>query len=304
MEAQTRPAGAVLLAPPTVTVPGKLDLTVRRRSRATPKRRATSCSRAAPSGCGSRTGSASARRRSRPRSGRAAAASAATRPRQGRHARVARYRYPESRRVRLSTSSRARARLPGHAHPAAANFGVVVLRGAGVRSSRASSRAGDEHRLIGYAALPINLNPYLRTFGEPCSPPARSCPRPARTTSSSTAPRPRAPGAFMFRFWVNDVTPPTAGAADAEREARRRERRRGAIRPRLRRRPESVVVRMDGTARSAASRRRGPRSRSPGSRAGRTGSPPGVRLPGDAEQRERRRILPNTRVLRTTFTVR
>ena len=27
--------------------------------------------------------------------------------------------------------------------------------------------AGDERRLTGYAALPFNLNPYLRTFGEP-----------------------------------------------------------------------------------------------------------------------------------------
>ena len=27
--------------------------------------------------------------------------------------------------------------------------------------------AGDERRLTGYPALPFNLNPYLRTFGEP-----------------------------------------------------------------------------------------------------------------------------------------
>ena len=84
--------------------------------------------------------------------------------------RVARYRYPESPAgLGFATA------LPGPervfrvtlARPAT-NFGVVVTsRAKNVRVEPRIVLAGDERRLTGYAALPFNLNPYLRTFGDP-----------------------------------------------------------------------------------------------------------------------------------------
>jgi subtilisin family serine protease len=87
-----------------------------------------------------------------------------------------------------------------------ANFGVAVLRGA-----RASPRvvvAGDENRLVGVPGLPIVINPYIESYGE--SRPVAGAIRPTRgsydvvfDTTSTT------PAAFTFRFWIDDVTPPT-----------------------------------------------------------------------------------------------
>jgi subtilisin family serine protease len=87
-----------------------------------------------------------------------------------------------------------------------ANFGVVVLRG-----SRASPRvvvAGDENRLVGVAGLPVVINPYIDSYG--AARPVAGAIRPAPgsydivfDTTSTT------PAAFTFRFWVDDVTPPT-----------------------------------------------------------------------------------------------
>jgi len=91
-----------------------------------------------------------------------------------------------------------------------ANIGVVITsRGNGVRVEPRVIAAGDENRLAGYAALPFNLNPYLVDFGEPTL--AAGVLHPATGTydvvfDSSTA---AGAGAFTFRFWVDDVTPPT-----------------------------------------------------------------------------------------------
>jgi 5-hydroxyisourate hydrolase-like protein (transthyretin family) len=91
----------------------------------------------------------------------------------------------------------------------ATNFGVVVTsRAKGVRVEPRIVHAGDERRLTGYAALPFNLNPYLRTFGEPVL--AAGTVMPAAGAydvvfDSLSAAR---AGAFAFRFWINDSTPP------------------------------------------------------------------------------------------------
>ncbi len=93
----------------------------------------------------------------------------------------------------------------------AANFGVAVLsRG---KSSKVEPRvvfAGDEDRLTGYAGLPLNLNPYLLTFLRP--EPVAGAVRPAAGSydivfDSRTA---DGAGAYTFRFWINDQTPPLA----------------------------------------------------------------------------------------------
>jgi Subtilase family len=86
-----------------------------------------------------------------------------------------------------------------------ANFGVAVLTG-GV-TPRVVVGA-DENHLAGYAALPIDLNPYRTTYGNDT--PIAGAVLPAAgeyTVVFETAPG-KAPGRFSFRFWTNDTTPP------------------------------------------------------------------------------------------------
>ena len=86
----------------------------------------------------------------------------------------------------------------------AANAGVAVLSGSAVPHI---VFAGSEDHLAGYTALPLDVNPYRKQYG------AR------RQISGVVLPsaglydivfdsRTRAGGAFTFRYWVNDVTPP------------------------------------------------------------------------------------------------
>jgi subtilisin family serine protease len=90
-----------------------------------------------------------------------------------------------------------------------ANFGVAVLSSANGVSIQPRVVAGnDENRLTGYPALPINLNPYLAIFyvREPVA--GTILPEPATydivfdSTSRANA------GRFTFRFWINDTTKP------------------------------------------------------------------------------------------------
>jgi subtilisin family serine protease len=90
-----------------------------------------------------------------------------------------------------------------------ANFGVaVVAAGRGVRIEPRVVFAGDESRLLGYVGLPLDLNPYRRSFGEPRPIVGAIRPQPGvydivfDTRSRATA------GPFRFRFWVDDTTPP------------------------------------------------------------------------------------------------
>jgi hypothetical protein len=114
---------------------------------------------------------------------------------------VERYRYPSAGDVAYAGPERAYRVRVG----AVANFGVVVLSG---RAIPHVTFPGDEHRLVGYAALPLDLNPYRSTFGNrrriagavlPASGPYDIV---FDTASAADA------GAFRFRFWVNDTTPP------------------------------------------------------------------------------------------------
>ena len=68
--------------------------------------------------------------------------------------------------------------------------------------------AGDENRLTGYPALPVNLNPYLAQFGDPVL--AAGAVRPLAGAYDVVFDSPTAAGAgsFTFRYWVNDTTPP------------------------------------------------------------------------------------------------
>jgi subtilisin family serine protease len=112
------------------------------------------------------------------------------------------YRYPTSGDVQYPGPERAY-RVTVSGRPA--NFGVVVLSG---RAVPHVTFDGSEERLAGYVGLPLDLNPYRKTYG--VSVPIAGVDVPAAglydivfdTRSQAQA------GPFTFRYWVNDVTPP------------------------------------------------------------------------------------------------
>jgi hypothetical protein len=186
-----------------------------------------------------------------------------------------------------------------------ANFGVVVTRrGRGVRVEPRIVRAGDERRLTGYAALPFNLNPYLRIFGTPVLAAGAILPAAGSYDVVFDSPSAAQAGPFAFRYWVNDVTPPTV-------RLRARTVRlgkplvvdvtdRGAGVD-----PESLVIHIDGSEFFAPVAAGTIRIPTEGLRRGRHA----LRLQISDYQESRNmenvaRILPNTRVVRTVFVVR
>ena len=89
------------------------------------------------------------------------------------------------------------------------NFGVAILtRGAGVKVEPRIVFAGDENRLTGYAALPLNLNPYLTSFLRPAPTAAALLPSPGLYDIVFDSPSRAGAGKFTFRFWIDDRTPP------------------------------------------------------------------------------------------------
>jgi hypothetical protein len=89
-----------------------------------------------------------------------------------------------------------------------ANFGVVLL-GATRVQARIVVRA-DENHLVGFTALPLNINPYQATYGEPVA--AAGAVMPARGVYDVVFDSPSRAGAgpFRFRLWIDDTKPPTA----------------------------------------------------------------------------------------------
>jgi subtilisin family serine protease len=85
------------------------------------------------------------------------------------------------------------------------NFGVAVLHG---RVQPRVVRAGDENRLVGYAGLPMNINPYGDRLNTPQ--PVAGAERPRAGAYDIVFDSPRLGDRFTFRFWVNDRTRPTA----------------------------------------------------------------------------------------------
>ena len=186
-----------------------------------------------------------------------------------------------------------------------ANFGVVITsRG---RSAKVEPRVvvdGDENRMTGYAALPMNHNPYVDEFGGPS--PAAGALRPARGTYHVVLDSPdrATAGAFTFRFWIDDGTPPSARLVE---------------RAVVRGRPLRIRVRDAGSGIDARSieatidgRNSTPRLRGPEIHVPTSGLTPGrhrLRLEVSDYQETRNnenvtRILPNTRVLSAQVTIR
>jgi len=131
----------------------------------------------------------------------------------GRPALVSRYRYPENPRgvgvttVLTGPEAVYRVRIPSRI----ANFGVVVTRRApGVRVEPRVVTGLDENRLTGYAGLPVARNPYLeRLLWEPVLVAGALSPLPGEYAVVFDSAARAGAGRFTFRFWINDVTPPS-----------------------------------------------------------------------------------------------
>jgi subtilisin family serine protease len=130
----------------------------------------------------------------------------------GRPALVTRYRYPEDpRALGITTILRGpelvyRFRL---ARPAV-NFGVsITQRGPGSRVEPRVVSGLDENRLTGYAGLPLHMNPYLEGFREPVAAAGALSPRAGEYGIVFDSGLRSTAGTFTFRFWVDDLTPPT-----------------------------------------------------------------------------------------------
>jgi subtilisin family serine protease len=92
-----------------------------------------------------------------------------------------------------------------------ANFGVVITK-RGLKSAvepRVVSQL-DENRLTNVAGLPVVENPYLELYGTRVLAAGALSPTPGEYGIVFDSPRVSGAGAFTFRYWVNDVTPPTA----------------------------------------------------------------------------------------------
>ena len=187
----------------------------------------------------------------------------------------------------------------------AANFGVVVTsRAPGVRVEPRIVRAGDERRLTGYAALPFNLNPYLRTFGELVLAAGTILPAAGAYDVVFDSPSAARAGAFTYRYWLNDTTPPAAALRTKSVQSGSQlvvvasDRGSGID-------PASFVVRIDGDEHAGQWSKGRLRVSTTGLEQGRHE----LRLQVSDYQESRNmenvgRILPNTRVLEATFTVR
>jgi subtilisin family serine protease len=201
-------AGAVLTAPASVTVPGRLELsaTVGRQAAAAAHMGFTTLTRGgeirripywlrvtAPRLAGER---ATTLRRPGIHTGNTA----------GRPARVERYRFPET------DSS-----LPGPEQVfrltltrPVANFGVVVLsRARGVRVEPRITVGGNEDRLAGYASLPFDLNPYRASLGAQRPVSGALLPRAGRYDVVFDTPSRARAGRFTFRLWIDDTNAPS-----------------------------------------------------------------------------------------------
>jgi hypothetical protein len=124
----------------------------------------------------------------------------------GRPSRVTAYRYPETSTPLGGPEQVFRVRVPR----AVSNFGVAVLSGS---VQPRIVRAGDENRLLGVTALPLNTNPYLDRYGaaQPVAAAIRPSPGVYDVVFDSRARGSR----FTFRLWIGDDAPPTARLVSA-----------------------------------------------------------------------------------------
>jgi hypothetical protein len=225
----------------------------------------------------------------------------------GRPALVTSYRYPENPRgVGVTTVLRGPEqvfRFP--LTRAAANFGVVVTQQApGVRVEPRIVTRMDENRLTGYAGLPMHHNPYLDGFRSPVPAAGALSPSAGDYAIVFDSGTPAGAGRFRFRLWVNDVAPPTLRVRSRS-VPRGAELLVGATDAGSGVYPASIRVRVDGSSATYLLRRGVIRIPTDRLDAGRHRLEIRVSDYQETKNTENvRRILPNTRTLTTTFTVR
>jgi hypothetical protein len=132
----------------------------------------------------------------------------------GRPALVSGYRYPENpsgvgvARVLNGPEAVYRVRITRRV----ANFGVAVTgRARGVQVEPRVVSGLDENRITGYAGLPFSSNPYAAGpfgFRSPAPIAGALSPVPGEYAVVFDSRTRAGAGAFTFRYWVNDVTPP------------------------------------------------------------------------------------------------
>ena len=90
------------------------------------------------------------------------------------------------------------------------NFGVAIVdQRSGVSVEPRIVVGRDENVLVGVSAFPFNGNPYQFGFGDRRLIAGALRPEPGRYTIVFDSRSRQTAGAFRFRFWRNDVTPPT-----------------------------------------------------------------------------------------------
>jgi Subtilase family len=214
IDMQNAPAGvSVALGAPTVTVPGQLSYEVRVAASAPPRelmgyvvlQRGADVRRIPFWGRVTAQRLARHAVRTVPGPGTWSATT------KGRPALVDRYRYPEDPR-----GLGARATLAGPelvyrfaVRRRIANFGVVITsRGPGSRVEPRIVAGTDENRLTGYAGLPVHHNPYLDGFRSGVLAAAALSPRRGQYAIVFDSGTRTGAGRFTFRVWVNDLKPP------------------------------------------------------------------------------------------------
>ena len=89
------------------------------------------------------------------------------------------------------------------------NFGVVITqRRRGVNVQPRIVRNANENLLAGYAALPVDVNNYRTSTGEARPVAGVVFPAPGTYDIVFDTPRKSARGPFTFRFWIGDTSPP------------------------------------------------------------------------------------------------
>src|SRR5262245_19018335 len=166
----------------------------------------------------------------------------------GRPALVNTYRYPEDARILgvkrtlLGPEQVFRVSLT---RPVA-NFGVAIT-GGGRGIEPRVVRAGDENQLLGQIGLPFNANPYLPAYGTPLPVAGGVLPAPGVYDVVFDSGMAAGAGAFTFRFWIGDTTPPRLKLISARgRRLRVRAVDKGAGID-----PQFIRLSVDGSARSA-----------------------------------------------------
>jgi subtilisin family serine protease len=225
----------------------------------------------------------------------------------GGQSRVTAYRYPEvpgspTLPASLSGPERVfRVQIPA----GAANFGVsIVSARSGMPIQPRVVSGADENRLTGYAGLPVVLNPYLAGFDDAVPSAGALLPTAGRYSLVFDSVSAADAGPFTFRYWINDVTPPSA------RLPRTRLSRGDALVVQLADTqsgvdPDTIVARIDGLTRPYSFRNGVARIDTDGLAAGRHR----LQLQVSDYQETRNMenvaaVLPNTRRLRATIVLR